>query len=74
MNLVTEVNKNFKIKVNGINHIGPSMSKVVGYTGLAEIIGNKALTEKICREALRSTEDVFTRKLRRGLKIRFYTQ
>ena len=71
--LITEINKEFKIKVNGRNFVGPSISKMVGYEGLSEILANDPLTEKICRDALESPDDVFVRKLRRGLIIRFYS-
>lgn len=70
--LATEVNRNFKIKVNGMNFVGQSLSKYVGYEGLCEIIDNDPLVEKICQDALDSKLDVFTRRLRLGLTIRFY--
>lgn len=72
--LRTDINKEFKIKVNGRNYVGISMSKIVGFEGLAKILANDELTNKICEEALKSPDDVYVRKLRRGLTIRFYTK
>lgn len=66
-----EVNRNFRIKVNGYNYIPPSLSKVMRYNGLVEMIGSD-LADKLCERALNSLEDVPTSKLRRGLTIRFY--
>lgn len=72
--VITLVNKDFKVKVNGRNYVGPSISKLVGFEGLSEILEDEELAVKICREALLCPDDVFTRKLRRGLTLRFYVK
>lgn len=71
--LRTDINREFKIKVNGRNFVGPSISGFVGFDGLGRMLGND-LTKTICEEALKSPNDIFVRKLRRGLTIRFYTK
>lgn len=72
--LIKAINREFKIKVNGINYIGPSLSRLVGFEGLSDILESEDLALRICRDAMRSPDDVFTRKLRRGLTLRFYTK
>lgn len=74
LELTRTTNKEFKIKVNGVNYIGPSISKLVGFEGLVEIIGSSKLAEKLCRKALASPDDKYVARLRRGLKITFYTK
>jgi len=68
--LAREVNRHFRIKLVGKNFVGPRFSKSVKYSGLEKIIG-AVLAEKICRQAIDSPDDIFVRKLRRGLKIEF---
>ena len=70
--LIQEVNKNYRIKINGKNYIGKHISKLVGFRGLSEILEDKKLAIKICEKALASNKDIFIRKLKRGLTIRFY--
>lgn len=72
--LRTDINRNFRIKINGRNYVGPSISEMVGFEGLARILASDELTNTICRQALESPNDIFVRKLRRGLTIRFYTK
>lgn len=72
MGLINQINKAYRIKINGKNYIGQSMSVLVGFQGLAEILEDRKLAEKICERALKSKEDIFIRKLKRGLTIRFY--
>lgn len=70
--IITEVNKHFKIKVNGKNYVGKALSKMVGFKGLVEILEDEDLAIRICEKALECPDDVYIRKLRRGLTIRFY--
>lgn len=66
------VNKNFQIKCNGKNYT-ETVNRRVRFNGLVDILeGDKELAERICQDALDSTTDVYVRKLRRGLTIRFY--
>lgn len=72
--LIKWINKEFRIKINGRNYIGKSLSEIVGFSGLVEILGNEGLAIRICRRALNCKEDIFIQKLRRGLTIKFYTK
>jgi len=69
----SEINRHFRIKVNGVNHTGQVISKLVGVSGLTELIGS-GLTEKFVSKAFESMEDKSEHKLRRGLTIRFYAK
>lgn len=72
--VITATNKEFKIKVNGINFVGASLSKLVGFDGLVEILEDRTLALNLCKKALQSPADKHVRKLRRGLKITFYSK
>ena len=79
--VITAINKEYKIKLNGKKYIGKSMSKAVGYAGVLEEVSwgcfgedPEEFVQEICRKALESTEDKYVKKLRRGLRITFYTQ
>lgn len=81
LEVITAINKEYKIKLNGKNYVGKSMSKAVGYQGLLEEVSwgcfredPEEFVQEICKKALQSTEDKYIKKLRRGLKITFYTQ
>lgn len=67
----TEINSNFRIKVNGINNEGRKINTLVGCDGAIKLIG-KELFDKFVARAFNSTSDNTTCKLRRGLKITFY--
>lgn len=73
MRQVSEINQNFKIKVNGHNGDQRRMSKLVGVRGLLELVGQE-LAEKLVERAWNEGQDVTVCKLRRGLVIRFYAQ
>lgn len=72
MRTVSEINSNFKIKVNGKNFNGKYMSKLVGVRGLVSLVGED-LAGKLVERAFNEGLDVTTCKLRRGLVIRFYS-
>jgi len=72
MRATSEINLNFKIKVNGKSFTGKSMSKLVGVRGLVSLVGED-LAEKLVERAFSEGLDVTTCKLRRGLTIRFYS-
>jgi len=72
MRATSEINKNFKIKVNGQNFNGRYMSKLVGVRGLVNLVGED-LAGKLVNRAFAEGLDVTTCKLRRGLIIRFYS-
>lgn len=68
----SEINRNFIVKVNGKNYT-ERINKRVRFNGLVDILeGDLDLAERICQDALKSKGDVYVRKLRRGLTIRFY--
>jgi hypothetical protein len=65
--LINKVSRNFKIKVYGLGY-----NKLVGVFGLLNIIGTD-LTLSLLNSALSYPGDVYTVRLRRGLKISFYS-
>ena len=69
---VSEINRNFKIKVFGrIN--GRKINTLVGVSGLINILdGATDLVNRILDRAFKSKGDKCVCKLRRGLQISFY--
>lgn len=65
-----EINRNFRIKINGIVD-GKKVNKLVGVKGLIELIGVE-MANKLLSRAFRCVKDAEHCKLRRGLKISFY--
>lgn len=77
--IITWVNKDFKIKITGTNFIGESISTAVGYKGLVRYlrVGTRLeeaerMALEMCVKALECPDEKFVRKLPRGLKITFY--
>ena len=68
---VTEINRNWLIKVYGVDQNGNRINKLVGVRGLMELIGLE-LAAKFIARAFRALLDKVVCKLRRGLKITFY--
>lgn len=68
---VTEINRNWLIKVYGVDQNGNRINKLVGVSGLLELIGLD-LAAKFIAKAFARMLDKFICKLRRGLKITFY--
>lgn len=68
---VTEINRNWLIKVYGVDENGNRINKLVGVSGLIRLIGVD-LAAKFIARAFRALLDKVTCKLRRGLKITFY--
>lgn len=68
---VTEINRMWLIKVYGVDQNGNRINKLVGVSGLLELIGLD-LTAKFIARAFRDMLDKVVCKLRRGLKITFY--
>lgn len=68
---VTEINRNFLIKVYGVDENGKRINKLVGVSGLLNLIGLD-LAAKFIKKAFASALDKVICKLRRGLKITFY--
>ena len=68
---VTEINRNWLIKVYGVDQNGNRINKLVGVSGLLQLIGVD-LAAKFITRAFRDMLDKVVCKLRRGLKITFY--
>lgn len=65
-----EINRTFKIKVNGLFN-GKKINTLVGVYGLIKLVGVE-MANKLLRRAFRCVKDAEHCKLRRGLKISFY--
>lgn len=68
-----EINRNFKIKVNGIVN-GKKVNVLVGVSGLKKIVGDIKLVNRLLKRAFNCYGDKEVCKLRRGVKITFYYQ
>lgn len=68
----TRINTNYRIKVYGMTD-GGRIDKLVGVSGLLNLIGRE-LSDKLVRRAFESKEDKTICKLRRGIKITFYSK
>ena len=64
------INKNFRIKVSGI---GNRINKLVGVSGLLNLIG-ETLADKFVTRALKAGLDKVKCCLRRGLRVTFYVK
>lgn len=69
----TVINKNFRLKVNGVDNNGNKLNKLVGVSGLISLIGEELLNKFLDR-AFACMDDVCVCKLRRGLKVSFYVK
>lgn len=69
----TEINRNFRIKVAGIDGNGNRINTLVGVSGLIKLIGED-LFNKFVKHAFDCMLDVCVCKLRRGLKVSFYNK
>lgn len=65
------INRNFRLKVYGIDENGNRINKLVGVSGLIELIGEELLNKFVGR-ALKAGLDKVVCKLRRGLQVSFY--
>lgn len=63
-----EINRNFRIKVSGVDGEG---NKLVGVSGAIALIGVE-MFNKLLKRAFSSVEDKCVCKLRRGIKFSFY--
>lgn len=70
---IKEINRNFKIKVNGIVN-GKKVNVLVGVSGLIKIVGDIKLVNRLLKRAFNCYGDKEVCKLRRGVKITFYCQ
>lgn len=67
----SEIIRNFRIKVYGVDGEGNRINKLVGVSGIIALIGVD-FVNKFVEKAFNCMEDVFVCKLRRGIKISFY--
>lgn len=65
------INRDFRIKVNGINNEGIKINTLVGVSGCIALIGEE-LMQKFLERTYKAGLDSCTCKLRRGLKVTFY--
>lgn len=66
------INRNFLIKASGIDGKGKRINKLVGVTGLLELVG-EVLADKFVTRAFNTMNGDSCRcYLRRGLRITFY--
>ena len=66
-----EINRNFRIKVSGVDGEGNKVHKLVGVSGAIDLIGVE-MFNKLLKRAFNNVEDVCVCKLRRGIKFSFY--
>ena len=66
-----EINRNFRIKVSGVDGKGNKVHKLVGVSRAIALIGVE-MFNKLLKRAFNSVDDVCVCKLRRGIKFSFY--
>lgn len=67
-----EINMNFRIKVNGIVD-GKKINTLVGVSGLIKLVGIE-MANKMIRRVFNGKGDKIECKLRRGIKVVFYSK
>ena len=70
----SEINRNYRIKVYGLDENGNKVNKLVGVSGLLKLVGDIALVNRLLKRAFGCLLDACICKLRRGLKITFYVK
>lgn len=66
-----KINANFKIKVNG-EFEGRKLNTLVGVYGLIKLVGID-MSNKLIKRAFKSRADKQECKLRRGIRVTFYS-
>lgn len=69
----TYINRNFLLKVSGKDNENRPINKLVGVSGLLELIGEE-LAAKFIHRAVTSGQDKTKCCLRRGLRITLYNK
>lgn len=67
------INKNFRLKVYGVDNEGNRINKLVGVAGLIALIGVELLNKFLDR-TLKAGLDKCVCKLHRGLQVSFYNK
>ena len=70
----TEINRNFRIKVFGIDETGKKVNKLMGVSGAMRLVGDIKIFNNLLDRAFNSMDDVCVCKLRRGVKVSFYVK
>ena len=70
----TEINRNFRIKVFGIDETGKKVNKLMGVSGAMRLVGDIKIFNNLLDRAFNCMDDVCVCKLRRGLKVSFYVK
>ena len=68
-----EINANYRIKVFGFNGDDKKINKLVGVSGLLNLIGADLFNQFMERRE-KCMDDACVCKLRRGLKVTFYVK
>lgn len=67
------INLNFRIKISGVDENGKKINTLVGVAGLIKAIGKELANKFIAKEFGKGMDKLIC-KLRRGLKISFYSK
>lgn len=67
------INKNFRLKVYGVDAEGNHINKLVGVAGLIALIGIE-FVNKFIERAVNAMADKCVCKLRRGLQVSLYSK
>ena len=67
------INKNFRIKVFGVDENGKKINTLMGVSGIVRLIGEE-LFFKFVQRALDCMNDSCACKLRRGLQVSLYVK
>ena len=67
------INRNFRIKVYGVDNDDRKINKLVGVAGIVALVGVDMLN-KLLKRAFNCLLDKCVCKLRRGLQVSFYVK
>lgn len=68
---ISQINRTFLIKVFGYDNEGNKVNRLVGVSGLLDLIGLE-LANKLLQRAYNCQDDKCVCRLRRGLQVSFY--
>lgn len=68
-----QINRDWRIKVDGITEDGKRLHTLMGVSGIIALIGEEFL-QKFLDRAYANMEDSCTCKLRRGIAVTFYAK
>lgn len=68
-----QINRSFRMKVSGVTADGTRIHCLVGVAGLIKHFGIE-FANKFLKRAFECLEDICTCKLRRGIKVTFYSK